>query len=125
MFAPDVIAHSTSSLRNPRRRQRTSSDDSVKLPKAKRQRSVLRQDTFDPPDIAALRDGERVSQPSQQSASVEESSITSNEDVFQRQLTIRGPKKTEKSGDSVDGTVILVGPLRLILTCSHILTPLF
>lgn len=110
MFAPDVTAHTTSSLRNPRRRQRTSSDDSVKFPKAKRQRSALRQDTFDPPDVATLGDGEHVSESSQQSASVEESGITSSEDVFQRQLTLRGPKKTEKSGDNVDGTVILVGP---------------
>ncbi|KAL1983543.1 hypothetical protein VTN96DRAFT_10203 [Rasamsonia emersonii] len=107
MFAPDVTAHTTSSLRNPRRRQRTSSDDSVKFPKAKRQRSALRQDTFDPPDVATLGDGEHVSESSQQSASVEESGITSSEDVFQRQLTLRGPKKTEKSGDNVDGTVIL------------------
>lgn len=37
MFVPKGAA------RNPRRRQRTSSDDSVKPPQAKRQRSVLRQ----------------------------------------------------------------------------------
>ncbi|KAL1965172.1 hypothetical protein VTN77DRAFT_6085 [Rasamsonia byssochlamydoides] len=108
MFATDVVTvHSTSSLRNPRRRQRTSSDDSVKPPKAKRQRSALGQDTFDPPVVAEVEDGEQVSQPVQQSAAVPESGIAPNGDVFQRHLALRGPKKAEKPGDTVDGTVVL------------------
>ncbi|CAL5874143.1 uncharacterized protein PFLUO_LOCUS8431 [Penicillium psychrofluorescens] len=47
MFVPKAAAPGA---RNTRRRQRTSSDDSVKPPKAKRQRSVLRQKDDSPSD---------------------------------------------------------------------------
>jgi nuclear pore complex protein Nup133 len=113
MFVPDTTAHSTASLRNPRRRQRTNSDDSVKLPKAKRQRSALRVNRFDPSAIAALEHSEPVSQQVPQTASVLETGVTSNSDLFQGHLTLRGPKKAEKPGDNVDGTVVLVGLLYL------------
>jgi nuclear pore complex protein Nup133 len=42
MFVPKAGLSSAATLRNPRRRQRTGSDESVKAPDAKRQRSALR-----------------------------------------------------------------------------------
>jgi nuclear pore complex protein Nup133 len=45
MFVPKAGLSSVASLRNPRRRQRTSSDESVKQPDAKRQRSALRSES--------------------------------------------------------------------------------
>ncbi|KAF7162724.1 hypothetical protein CNMCM5623_007893 [Aspergillus felis] len=45
MFVPKAGLSSVASLRNPRRRQRTSSDESVNQPDAKRQRSALRSES--------------------------------------------------------------------------------
>lgn len=52
MFSPDAAIHVGSSGRNPRRRQRTGSDDSIVLrenPK-RRKRSKLALDTFEEPE---------------------------------------------------------------------------
>lgn len=99
MFAPDATVRSAvSSLRNPRRRQRTNSDDSVKLPKAKRQRSALGEDTFEPHPFTA---------------SEQESSVDADPNAYkagfvvQKDLALRGPKRPEKRSDA-DGIVILV-----------------
>ncbi|KAJ9196783.1 hypothetical protein DTO166G4_621 [Paecilomyces variotii] len=98
MFAPDATVRSAvSSLRNPRRRQRTNSDDSVKLPKAKRQRSALGEDTFEPHPFTA---------------SEQESSVDADPNAYkagfvvQKDLALRGPKRPEKRSDA-DGIVIL------------------
>ena len=52
MFSPDAAIQASVSARNPRRRQRTGSEDSVALrPNPKRiRRSVLSSETFQPPD---------------------------------------------------------------------------
>lgn len=53
MFSPDATVHISVGTRNPRRRQRTSSDDSVAIkhnPKRIR-RSGLTQETFQPPPV--------------------------------------------------------------------------
>ncbi|KAL1998440.1 hypothetical protein VTN02DRAFT_6182 [Thermoascus thermophilus] len=109
MFAPDAAVHSVSSLRNPRRRQRTNSDDSVKYPKAKRQRSLLREDTFEPPRCSGTEcDGYKQSCEAQTSAAPASSSIVSEDNIIaQKQLVLRGPKKADKQGDHTNGTVIL------------------
>ena len=51
MFSPEATAHGSLSTRNPRRRQRTASDDSAskKINTKRRKRSLLAPDTFDPP----------------------------------------------------------------------------
>jgi nuclear pore complex protein Nup133 len=98
MFAFD------SALKNSRRRLRASSDDSLKLPKAKRQRSVLRQDAFEPPSQVAF----KPAQESQRALPSMQSDNDSGENLSHRQVTIRGPKIETTPSESVDGTVILV-----------------
>lgn len=107
MFVPKA----TGSLLNPRRRQRTGSEDSVKLPKAKRQRSILCQDNLQ--DNLRSRDAVSEAQPtSSEFRTVAEpdefNSITVDGPSIEKQLVIRGPKKTEQRDVSHDGTVILV-----------------
>jgi hypothetical protein len=98
MFAPDATVRSAvSSLRNPRRRQRTNSDESVKLPKAKRQRSVLGEDSF----------GLRAFTASEQESSVDADPNTYTAGIAQKDLALRGPKRPEKRTES-DGIVTLV-----------------
>ncbi|KAL1848972.1 hypothetical protein Plec18170_007631 [Paecilomyces lecythidis] len=98
MFAPDATVRSAvSSLRNPRRRQRTNSDESVKLPKAKRQRSVLGEDTLGPRPFTA----------SEQESSVDaDSSAYKAGSVVQKDLALRGPKRPDKRNEG-DGIVVL------------------
>jgi nuclear pore complex protein Nup133 len=93
-----------SAQQNSRRRHRASSDDSLKLPKAKRQRSVLRQDAFEPSLQAAF----KPAQESQRALLSMQSDNDSSENLSQRQITIRGPKIETTPSESVDGTVILV-----------------
>ena len=53
MFSPDATIPGTTSLRNPRRRQRTTSDDSlaVRQTAKRRKRSFIQPDTFEPPKL--------------------------------------------------------------------------
>lgn len=110
MFSPDVSVHpNVASLRNPRRRQRTSSDDSIKPPKAKRQRSALRQDTFEPPYDANVNG---LAGPANGDVSLNghapEEVPPANGGVSSKDLALRGPKKQERRGERGDGTVVLV-----------------
>lgn len=95
------IPRATGSVRNPRRRQRTSSGESSKQPNAKRQRSVQK-DTEVPSDIDQ-NENENQHEPSE--------ILTSKSDTLpSKQLAIRGPKKFEKRRDvnDLDGAAILV-----------------
>lgn len=105
MFSTES-AHATSlSLRNPRRRQRTSSDESVKPPKAKRQRSGLRHDTFDAPDGVQV--DHRVNQATDELLPGHGESSGVNGGTTTKELALRGGRK-DQSGDRADGTLILV-----------------
>ncbi|KKZ61818.1 hypothetical protein EMCG_03674 [[Emmonsia] crescens] len=101
MFSSNVAYSSVAALRNPRRRQRNSAEESVKPPKAKRQRSTLRQDGREP--SVAKHHGEE--QPLQNEEPVSEE--VSSRAVIMNDLTLRGPRKQEKRGDHADGTITL------------------
>lgn len=104
MFAPEILTGRA--LRSSRRRQRTSSDESVKPPKAKRQRSALGENALSAPESAAdsgLREPRRPSKP----ITSIETSDGEGVEATQKNLPVRGPKKTEKS-DASDRTIVLV-----------------
>ncbi|KAL2819955.1 Non-repetitive/WGA-negative nucleoporin C-terminal-domain-containing protein [Aspergillus cavernicola] len=107
MFAPKAAA-STASLRNPRRRQRTSSGESIKPPNAKRQRSILRQDdktktgdiTGCNPDYRSL---ERATSTGPNDA---DPTPTPKSDI-QRNIPIRTTKIVEKRNSDIVDPVVL------------------
>ncbi|KAJ5934655.1 hypothetical protein N7466_004202 [Penicillium verhagenii] len=86
--------------RNPRRRPRTSSDDSVKPPKAKRQRSVLRQEGNSPSEILN-HDNERELVNSATSFPLGD---LPGGDLH---LPIRGMKPNGESSSDLEGTIVL------------------
>ncbi len=115
MFSLDATVHASAAIRNPRRRQRTSSDDSVAVrhnPKRLR-RSGLTQETFQPPpnkqvngyvdhiEDAPTTNGHVVSASGQRHASVDTTSLA---------IRHRGVKKAEreKRNSKTDGTIELV-----------------
>lgn len=106
MFAPESTANTASSRRNPRRRQRTSLEDSSKPPDAKRQRSALRQEPSRPPTNIDVDLGEgNAFQPDTILKR------TGNETRFgvEKNLAIRSSEKTSKPTTSrSDRSVILV-----------------
>ncbi|OAX85191.1 hypothetical protein ACJ72_00420 [Emergomyces africanus] len=105
MFSSTVAAHSSvAALRNPRRRQRNSAEESVKPPKAKRQRSTLRQDGREPTAATAKQHG--VNQPVHIEESVPEQ-VSGRAVMMMNDLALRGPRKLEKRGDYADGTITL------------------
>lgn len=99
------IPRSTGSVRNPRRRQRTSSGDSSKQPNAKRQRSVQK-------DAEISSDIDNIERDSQHEPLefLTSKSETTDRTLPSKQIAIRGPKKFEKRRDvnDLDGAVILV-----------------
>jgi nuclear pore complex protein Nup133 len=102
MFVPKTAAAS----RNPRRRQRTSSDDSVKPPKAKRQRSVLRQ-TGDSQATGFNHEQLEVAEPSI-SALPSDHEVAATPIGAEAHLPIRSAKQPEGSTNDAEGTVVLV-----------------
>ncbi|OGM42020.1 hypothetical protein ABOM_009709 [Aspergillus bombycis] len=102
MFLPKAPI-SSASLRNPRRRQRTSSDEPVNPPKAKRQRSSLRHGSSDIP----LEDQNELNEHGSCSTTLASQDLeTADNATFQESIPIRGPKKLEKRGEA-DGTIVL------------------
>lgn len=96
--------------RNPRRRQRTSSDDSVKPPKAKRQRSVLRQAGDSPSAVVDLNHG-RDQVDSAAPVLANDHDVAREHLGADSQLPIRSAKPSEGSKNEADGTVVLVSGL--------------
>lgn len=94
--------------RNPRRRQRTSSDDSVNPPKAKRQRSVLRQAGESSTATLNLNHGRELADPAAAPLS-NDHDVLKDQVVGDSHLPIRSAKPSESSRDDIDGTVVLVG----------------
>ena len=101
MFSPD--AASTHSLRPKRTRHAAGNDDSVKLPQAKRKRSALRRDTFEPlaeasvNEIAGRQNAESLRKTN---GHAPESKTTSTRPATQsKELTLRGGKKTDKRSE--------------------------
>ncbi|KNG81051.1 hypothetical protein ANOM_010078, partial [Aspergillus nomiae NRRL 13137] len=103
MFLPKAAISSASSLRNPRRRQRTSSDEPVNPPKAKRQRSSLRHGSSD----ICLEDQSELREHGNCSTTLASQDLdTADNATFQESMPIRGPKKLERRGEA-DGTIVL------------------
>lgn len=110
MFAPKA-AVSTTSLRNPRRRQRTSSGESMKPPSAKRQRSILRQD--DDFKIGDLTDRTLDHRPLVSGTSIaNDVDVTPNLDgETQQNIPIRTSKKSDiRRGDAVEPVILVCQP---------------
>ncbi|KAL4947496.1 Non-repetitive/WGA-negative nucleoporin C-terminal-domain-containing protein [Aspergillus filifer] len=106
MFAPKAGV-TAASLRNPRRRQRTSSGESTKPPSAKRQRSILRRSNdSDIGELADRHSNHRSSAPSTSIANDLESTIPSDGEV-QRSIPIRTAKKLERRKCDTINPVIL------------------
>jgi nuclear pore complex protein Nup133 len=107
MFSTNTPSHSAvASLRNPRRRQRTTSDESVKFPRAKRQRSTLRQSSDETPGGRRFADELSHGESSETQVS---SKISPDNGLILNEIALRGPRKPEKRGARVDGTIFLVG----------------
>ncbi|CAG8056789.1 unnamed protein product [Penicillium salamii] len=94
MFVPKAGGRST------RRRPRTSSDDSVKPPKAKRQRSVLRRPDESPSDTSLGREVARLSTPTLPNGD------TPTDSASDSHLVSRIAKQGEVSGSN-EGAVVL------------------
>ncbi|KAJ5501683.1 Nucleoporin [Penicillium expansum] len=88
--------------RNTRRRQRTSSDDSVKPPKAKRQRSVLRRADESPSDTNLGRELAKLATPTAPNAD-----ITPTDQMNDLHLSNRVVKQGDGSGINNEGTIVL------------------
>src|SRR5436305_11242824 len=110
MFSSDgAPTPHTHSLR-PKRVRQTGSEDSIKLPRAKKQRSALRRDTFEPPTNTNLGeslggDGDR---PSMNGHPREAKHSTNGAPEPGKQLTLRGGKKAEKRSEKGHGMLLLV-----------------
>ncbi|KAL3456829.1 Non-repetitive/WGA-negative nucleoporin C-terminal-domain-containing protein [Aspergillus heterothallicus] len=107
MFAQKAST-SVASLRNPRRRQRTSSGESIKPPDAKRQRSILHQDeTFKTADLTERDpDYRSLEHPTAISPDEPNPTLTNDGGDFQT-IPIRTAKKHEKrKGDPIKPIVL-------------------
>ncbi|KAJ5963337.1 Nucleoporin Nup133/Nup155-like [Penicillium vulpinum] len=97
MFVPKA------SGRNTRRRQRTSSDDSVKPPKAKRQRSVLRRADESPSDTNLGRELAKLATPTAPGGDITPTDQMNTE----LHLSTRAVKQGDGSGNNNEGTIVL------------------
>lgn len=106
MFVPKA----TASLRSSRRRQRTSSGESIRQHKAKRQRSAQENVESELENDRIERDYECESVGLGVSESDKAKPETTENTGAQKQIAIRGPKKTDKQDDDndIDGAVVLV-----------------
>jgi hypothetical protein len=120
MFSPNAApAPHTHSLR-PKRARQAGSDDSIKLPRAKKQRSALRRDTFEPLADAGFGEGATAKGdgPSMNGHAREEESHAPTAPEPGRQLTLRGGKKADKRSERAHGALTLVG-LRHLLSITQ------
>ncbi|KAJ9609584.1 hypothetical protein H2200_005911 [Cladophialophora chaetospira] len=96
MFSADTSRRE--SLRPKRTRQAAGPEDSIKLPQAKRKRSALRRDTFEPLTEASINEvaGRDVVESKSNGHAIESAPA--------KELTLRGAKKTEKRSDRASNT---------------------
>lgn len=109
MFSAEPPSH-THSLR-PKRSRQAASDDSIKFPQAKRKRSALRRDTFEPlanaslNEIAGRSNGETAPTTNGHTISPEKEATPST--IESRPLTLRGGKKADRRLDRAGGALTL------------------
>lgn len=108
MFVPKAGFSSAAPSRNPRRRQRTSSEESVKAPNAKRQRSTLRQGGSEIPSKRLSDPQDRL--PNEELGTTDIGFAPTNTDntSLQKSIPIRGLKLTEASANKADEPIVLV-----------------
>lgn len=111
MFVPKAGLSSVASLRNPRRRQRTSSDDSMKQPDAKRQRSALRSESPGHSSEAQSDFKKRLPKhPGLDTGDVSDPTVTKKPGV-QKSLPVRSLNELKLPPNEVNTTVVLVSLL--------------
>jgi hypothetical protein len=104
MFSPVNAVPQSASTRSSRRRQRPlSSESSVSQPKAKRQRSVLSEQTFLAPDTPPEMQEIKVAKAG---GTISRREHTRNPQIPRRELAVRGKKA--KLSEPSDGSVVLV-----------------
>lgn len=107
MFSTAAASNSTRPLLgNTRRRQRTSSGDDVKPPKAKRQRSALRHD--DSREISALGQRDDAEVNGIDTETEESLQVVASASATFGELPLRGPRKADKQS-RVGISALLVG----------------
>lgn len=110
MFSPDTTSIPPTRSLRPKRARQTPSDDSIKLPRAKKQRSALRRDTFEPLAGASLNEvAGRSDERSAVNGQAKEVEALQNGNLeHAKQLTLRGGKKSEKRSERANGALLLV-----------------
>ncbi|KMK54321.1 putative Nup133 nucleoporin [Aspergillus fumigatus Z5] len=108
MFVPKAGLSSVASLRNPRRRQRTSSDESMKQPDAKRQRSALRSESPGHSSEAQSDFKKRLPKhPGLDTGDVSDPTVTKKPGV-QKSLPVRSLNELKLPPNEVNTTVVLI-----------------
>ena len=106
MFTPDASGH-THSLRSKRTRQAAGTEDSIKLPQAKRKRSALRRDTFEPLADASINElAGREKTDSKTNGHVEAKPKSTSSQG--KELSYRGPKHDRRAERERATTVLTV-----------------
>ncbi|RAH61786.1 hypothetical protein BO85DRAFT_455907 [Aspergillus piperis CBS 112811] len=107
MFVPKTLS-SAASQRNPRRRQRTNSDESPKPPSAKRQRSNLRQKGLELTSQNPNDNHTKLDFQERQPSTLSNEGVANSETAhFHRNIPIRAVKRPGKRVDEGEGTVVL------------------
>ena len=110
MFSPEAPTPSHGHSLRPKRSRQTGSDDSIKLHRAKRRRSALRKDTFEPlsdlsPNEVAVSTNGNIAMNGHAAEDKAEHNVTL---PAAKELTFRTAKKGEKRSDRGSGTMTLV-----------------
>jgi hypothetical protein len=118
MFSPNAAPTPHTHSFRPKRARQAGSEDSIKLPRAKKQRSALRRDTFEPLTDASFGEGATANGDGplmNGHTGEEEESRAPAAPEPGRQLTLRGGKKADKRSERAHGALTLVGSRHLIL----------
>lgn len=106
MFSPDATLQPTASIRGNRRRKQR--DDSIQLPKAKRQRSALRQDTFQPLNYVEINEvGGPVNGGASLNGRPPEGKVQANGTTAPKQFSLRGKNKADRRDNRDDSSILV------------------
>lgn len=113
MFSTESPPPSHGHSLRPKRSRRAGSDDSIKLPLAKRQRSALRRDTFEPlndispNEVAVSANGSLTNGHAPADKPEFDGAFSAS-----KELTLRAAKKVDKRNERGSGTMTLVSCLQ-------------
>ncbi|ETN46114.1 uncharacterized protein HMPREF1541_00298 [Cyphellophora europaea CBS 101466] len=105
MFSPEAAGH-THLLRSKRTRQAAGTEDSIKLPQAKRKRSALRRDTFEPLADASINELAGQAKSTAKPNGHADTSTSKPVALQPKELSYRGPKN-ERRADRERATTTL------------------